>query len=61
MKTSRTKWSKKSQRDDIEAIIDRAVADAIERLDLDTLIRNAFDELDIASIVRQTLAELQAG
>jgi uncharacterized membrane protein YheB (UPF0754 family) len=43
--------------ENIEGIIDRAVSNALERLDIDALIREAIGEMDIASIVRKTLAE----
>ena len=59
MKTAKRK-TKKLQQDSIESIINKAVADALDRLGVDALIQDAINELDIAGIVRKVLAETQA-
>ena len=46
--------------DNIEAAIDKAVDDALRRVDLESIIRDIFKELDIVSIVRRTIAEVQS-
>jgi len=61
MMTAKTNWTRKSQQDDVEAIIEKAVADAFERLDLDALIRDAIEKLDISRIVHETIAKTQPG
>ena len=64
MKTAKRK-TKKLQQDSIESIINKAVDDALERLDIDVLIRDAIEELNIPRIVRRTIyeafAEMRAG
>ena len=47
--------------DNIEAIIDKSVDDALRRIDLDSIIREIFNEMDIGGIVRRTIAEVQSG
>ena len=44
--------------DNIEGIIDRAVASALERLNLDALIHEAIRKMDITAIVRKVIAEV---
>ena len=60
MKNAKTKWAKSDTPDNIEAIIDKAVDDALRRINLESIVRDIFKELDIASIVRRTIAEVQA-
>jgi hypothetical protein len=58
----KTKWSKSDMLpENIKDTIDKAVAVALEQMDIDAMIREIFNELDIASIIRKTLTELQAG
>ena len=47
--------------DNIAAIIDKSVDDALRRIDLDSIIREIFNEMDIGGIVRRTIAEVQSG
>ena len=47
--------------DNVVAIIDKSVDDALRRINLDAMIREIFNELDIAGIVRRTIAEVQSG
>ena len=46
--------------DNIVAIIDKSVDDALRRINLDAIIREIFNEMDIAGIVRRTIAEVQS-
>ena len=47
--------------ENVEATIDKAVDDALRRINLESIVRDIFKELDIASIVRRTIVEVQSG
>ena len=61
MKSAKTKWAKADTLPkNVDAIIKKAVADALEQLDIDTMIRNAIAELDVVRIAREALAHERA-
>ena len=60
-KSAKTKWAKSDKLPaNIDAIIKKAVADALEQLDIDAMIRNAIAELDVVRIAREALADERA-